>query len=137
MDFHDQIPILVLHVLEADIPQDSSVIDQHIDAAVVLDRSVNDGLAILDRVVVGDGLAASLADLIDDLVGGLSHASQYASLRTICRLHRYRRATTLTLEATTEVVDDHIGTSRCEEDRIHPSESSSSTSDHDSLTVVP
>jgi len=71
MHLHDQIPILVLHVLETDIPQDTGIVDQHIDAAVGLDSRIDDPIAILDRVVVGDGLAACGGDLVDDFVGGL------------------------------------------------------------------
>lgn len=71
MDRHDQVPVLLLHVLEADIPQDTGVVDQHIDAPKVVDGRLDDVLSIVDRVVVGDGLAACGADLVDDLVCSL------------------------------------------------------------------
>ena len=71
MDLEDQIPIRLLHVLEADIAQDAGVVDEDVDAAKSIDGSLDNGFAILDRVVVGDGLAACGADLVDNLVGGL------------------------------------------------------------------
>jgi hypothetical protein len=71
MNLEDQVPVSLLHVLEADISQDAGVVDEDIDAAKGIDGSLDDGFAILDRIVVGDGLAACRADLVDDLVGGL------------------------------------------------------------------
>lgn len=69
----DQIPILILHVLEADIPQDTGIVEEHIDATEVLDGGLNDRLAVLDAVVVGDRLAAGGADLVDHDIGRLSY----------------------------------------------------------------
>jgi hypothetical protein len=71
MDLLDQIPILILHVLETDISQDSSIVDEDIDAAKCLDGSGNNGSAVLDAVVVGNGLSASGLDLVDNYIGGL------------------------------------------------------------------
>jgi hypothetical protein len=71
MDSHDQVPVLVLHVLEADIPQDTGIVEQHIDAAIVLDGCLDDLLAICDAVVVGYCFAASGFDLVDDDISGL------------------------------------------------------------------
>lgn len=67
----DQIPILVLHVLKADIPEDTSVVNEDIHATKVLDSSVDDGFAVLDAVVVGDGLAPGGFDLVDHNIGSL------------------------------------------------------------------
>lgn len=75
MDAVDQVPVLVLHILETDIPQDSGVIKQHIDATEILDRSFNDTLAILNTVVVGDRLTTGGPDLIDDDIGSLGDVS--------------------------------------------------------------
>jgi hypothetical protein len=81
MDCGDQIPVSVLHVLEADIPQDSCVVEQDIDTAKGLNSSLYYGLAILDAVVVGDGASASCLDLVDDDICGLSYMkSAYTSL---------------------------------------------------------
>ena len=48
MNLYDEIPILILHVLEADIAENTGVVDQNVDPAEVLDGGVDDGLAILD-----------------------------------------------------------------------------------------
>jgi hypothetical protein len=71
VDLDDEIPVLVLHVLEADVAQDACIVDEDIDATEVLDRGVDDLLAEFDGIVVGNGLAASLLDLVDDDVCGL------------------------------------------------------------------
>jgi hypothetical protein len=73
LDVHvvDEIPVRLLHVLEADVAQDAGIVDEDVDAPKRVNGRLDDGLALLDRVVVGDGLASSGADLVDDLVGGL------------------------------------------------------------------
>ena len=71
MDSHDQVPVLVLHVLETDISQDTGIVKQHIDAAIVLDGCLDDLLAVCDAVVVGYCFAASGFDLVDDDISGL------------------------------------------------------------------
>jgi hypothetical protein len=71
VDLHNQIPVLVFHVLEADVAKDAGVVDENIDPAKGLDGSLDDLVAILDRVVVCDGLAASRCDLLDNLIGSL------------------------------------------------------------------
>ena len=68
---HHQVPVLVFHVLEADVAQDAGIVDEDIDPAKGLDGSLDDFVAVLDRVVVCDGLAASGCDLLDNLVCGL------------------------------------------------------------------
>lgn len=78
VDTVDQVPVLVLHVLEADIPQDTGVVEKHIDAAKVLDSGIDDALAVLDAVVVGYRVTASGADLVDDHIGSLEKVSGYA-----------------------------------------------------------
>ena len=72
MDLNDQIPILILHVLKADVPKNTSIIDEHVNPPKLLDSSLDDLLAILDAVVVRDRLAASGCDFVDDNIGGLS-----------------------------------------------------------------
>jgi hypothetical protein len=67
----DQIPVGILHVLKADIPQNTSVVKQNINAAEGLNSGFDDSITILDAVVVGDGLTAGGADLIDDNICGL------------------------------------------------------------------
>ena len=68
---HHQVPVLVFHVLEANVAQDAGIVDEDINPAEGLDRGLDDLVAILDGVVVCDGLAASRCDLLDNLVRGL------------------------------------------------------------------
>ena len=68
MDIDDEVPVLVGHVLEGDVAEDTSVVDEDVDAAVVVDCGLDDLLALGDRVVVGDGLAAcGLNGVYDDI----------------------------------------------------------------------
>lgn len=67
----DQIPILILHVLEADVTEDASIVDEDVDAAKGLDGGLDDPVTILDTVVVGDGLSTGSLDLFDNHVCGL------------------------------------------------------------------
>ncbi len=71
MDLDDGIPILILRILEADIPEDPRVVDEHIDPPKRLDGSLDDPVAVLDAVVVRDRLAASGFDLVDDDISRL------------------------------------------------------------------
>lgn len=71
MNSVDEIPVGVLHVLEANIPENTSVVEQNIDTAEVLDGCLNNGLTVLDAVVVGNRLAAGGADLLNDDICGL------------------------------------------------------------------
>ena len=67
----DEVPILIFHVLEADISQNSRIVEEDIDAAEGINGSLDDLVAILDAVIVGYGLATCLLDLIDDDICGL------------------------------------------------------------------
>lgn len=71
VDLHDEVPVHILHVLEADITEDTGVVDENIDAAESLDSSLDDLVTILDAVVVGNGLATGGLDLVDDNIGSL------------------------------------------------------------------
>lgn len=75
VDAVDEVPVGILHVLEADIPEDTSVVEQNIDTTEVLDGSFDDGLAVLDAVVVGNRLAAGGADLLNNDICGLVKTS--------------------------------------------------------------
>lgn len=66
---------MVFHIFEADVSENTSIVDQDIDAAVGLDGGLNDLIAIGDAVIVGDGLSASGFDLIDDYICGLEFRS--------------------------------------------------------------
>ena len=71
VNLHDQIPVLILYVLEANVTEDAGVVDENVNAAEVLDGGFDDCLAILNAVVVGHSLSAGFSDLIDDYIGGL------------------------------------------------------------------
>lgn len=71
MYFNDQIPIGICHILEADISQDSGIVQQYINSAEGVDCSFYDFLAILDAVVICYSFAASGTYFIDNYVGSL------------------------------------------------------------------
>jgi len=71
MNIHNKVPVLVLHILEADIPKDARIVDQNVDAPEVLDSGLNDLLAICYAVVVGYGFTACSFDLIHHNIGSL------------------------------------------------------------------
>lgn len=66
MDLDNQIPILILHILKADVPQDPRIVDEHIDPPKRLNGRLDDLVAVLNAVVVRDRLAARGFDLVDD-----------------------------------------------------------------------
>lgn len=115
MHLHDQIPVLVLHVLETDIPQDTGIVDEHVYPAESLDGRLDDLVAILDRVVVGDCFAAGGGDLVDDGVGGLDMVMLVVCRSSVSANDTNLRPTTLALERAAEIIDDHIRSPRSEE----------------------
>ncbi len=68
MDFDDQVPILIRHVFEADIPQNTGVVKEHIYPAKCLDSGVYYPIAILDAVIIRDSFASSSSYVIDNYV---------------------------------------------------------------------
>lgn len=71
VDLHDEVPVLILEVLEAGVAEDAGVVDDDVDTAESLDGGVDDLVTKLDRVVVGDGLATGGLDFVDDDIGSL------------------------------------------------------------------
>lgn len=71
VDAEDEIPIGILHVLEADIAEDTGIVNEDIDAAESLDGRLNNSVTIFDAVVICDGLSASGLDFVDDDIGSL------------------------------------------------------------------
>lgn len=71
MDAVDEIPVLILHILETDVTENTGIVKQNINTTEVLDSSLNDTLAILYTVVVGNCLTASGTDLLNDDIGSL------------------------------------------------------------------
>ena len=71
MDLVDQIPVLIFHVLEADIPQNAGIIDENINAAKILNSGLDDLLACFNAVVVGHRFAAGGFDFLHNQICGL------------------------------------------------------------------
>jgi hypothetical protein len=65
----DEVPVLLAHLLEAGVAQDAGVVDDDVDALPRVERTLDDLRPVLDRVVVGHGLAAGGLDLLDHRVG--------------------------------------------------------------------
>jgi hypothetical protein len=85
MDSHDQVPVLILHVFETDIPQDTGVVEQYIDATIVLDGCLDDLVTVCDAVVVGYCFAACGFDLVDDNISGLCFDTLISNCSTLVR----------------------------------------------------
>ena len=73
MDFNDQIPVVVGHILEADISQNAGIVEENIDSSELPNSGINDFFAVLHAVVVCDCFASSCLDFINDYIGGLQH----------------------------------------------------------------
>lgn len=67
----DEVPVLVLHVLEGDISKDTSIVYQDVNAAEVLDGGLDNLLAVLNAIVVGNSLASGSFDLVYNDICGL------------------------------------------------------------------
>lgn len=65
VDLDDEIPVLILEVLEADVAEDTGVVEEDIDATKSLDGRLDDAVTVLDAVVVGNSLAARGDDFVD------------------------------------------------------------------------
>lgn len=77
---HNQVPIVVSHVLEADVAKDASIIDEDVNASIGCDGSLNDFVAVHDIVVVCNSLASRLDNFGNDLV---SELRRFVSARSI------------------------------------------------------
>lgn len=131
----NKIPVLVLHVLEGDVPKDTSIVYEDIDAAKVLDGGVDDLLAVHDAVVVGHGLTASGLNLVHNNICGLCPLAM--SLVPLARdAWTYLCRVTLALERASQIVHNDTGAPASIEDGILSPKATSSARDDDDLTVV-
>ena len=83
----NKIPVLVLHVLKANIPENTSIVNEDIDPAKVLDSRVDNGFTVLDTVVVGSSLASGSFNFIDHDIGSLYQAKSMS----VTTLAKYRQ----------------------------------------------
>lgn len=73
MNLVNKIPILVLHVLKANVPQNARIVNENINSTKALYGRINNPLAIGNAIVIGHGLSSILLDFVNDNVGSLSH----------------------------------------------------------------
>ncbi len=71
MDVSNEVPVCICHVLEADIAEDTGVVDKDIDPTKDINGRLYDLLAVEDIVIVGDSLSPGRFDLIHHEVGSL------------------------------------------------------------------
>jgi len=71
----NEVPVLIGHVLEGNVAEDTGVVQENIDTAIGLDGGFDNLLTIGDTVVVGNCFAASGSDLVDDDIGGLCRSA--------------------------------------------------------------
>lgn len=71
MNLDNQVPILVFHILKADITENARIVDQDVNPSKLLDGSLDDVLSIFDAVVIGNCVSTCSSDHIDNNVGGL------------------------------------------------------------------
>jgi hypothetical protein len=135
----NQIPVLVFHVLEADISQDTSVVEQDVNAAIILNSGLDDLLTMLYAVVVGYRFTASSFDLVDDDVGCLVDRCWLAIVPTSAghseKWATYLGRVSLTLERSSQVIDNHTRTSRPEKKCVSPTKPTSCPCYDDYLTI--
>lgn len=72
VDLGNQIPVLVLHILKADITEDTGIVNENIYTAEVLNSGVDNAFTVLNTIIVGNSLPTSGFNLIDHNIGGLN-----------------------------------------------------------------
>ncbi|KAH3686495.1 hypothetical protein WICPIJ_002534 [Wickerhamomyces pijperi] len=67
MDIHDLVPFLVRHLLERAISQDTSVVDQDINTAIIVQSCLHNAFTVSDNVgLVTNGFTTSGFDLLNN-----------------------------------------------------------------------
>ena len=118
MDFHDQVPVELAHFLEAHITQDASVVDHDVDGAESIDSSLDNLVTEFDGVLVGDCNTTLGLDLIDNGICGVLGGGLI-----------------LTLNGTTEVIDDDLAAARSEHESVLTAKTVSSTGHDCDLSI--
>ena len=119
MDVDDRIEELGVHVGERLVAQDPGVVDHDVDTTEGVDGGLHDRRAALGRgdgVAIGDRLATRRRDLVDD---ELRRADICAGA----------------VDGAAEVVDDHEGASRREEEGVLLAEAAAGPGDDRNLAV--
>ena len=75
MHFDDQIPVVIAHILECNISENTRIVEKNIYPPERPDRSLDDSLAVFNAVIVRDSFAARSFDLLDDNICSLCRAS--------------------------------------------------------------
>src|SRR5580658_10795536 len=91
MNREDRVEIVLAHIENHAVAQNTGVVDHDIQLAEIVDRTLDDalgGLEIAHALIVGDRLAAGRANFLDYLFGRRSRLSS-------------------AVEVTSKVVDDH------------------------------
>ena len=74
VNFHNEIPISIRHILKTNVSEDSSIVDQDVYSSESFDGCVDNCFSIFDTVVVCNGLSTLGLDLIDDRICGLQRS---------------------------------------------------------------
>lgn len=60
VNINDSLPILILHVPDRNVSQNTSIVDQNVNPPKSLDGSLDDLVAILNGIVIGNRFRSSL-----------------------------------------------------------------------------
>src|SRR5437016_2247040 len=115
VDADHGVEVLDAHVEDHAIAQDARVVDNDVDIAKLVDgglKQVLRAVEVGDVIAVGDGLAAHLADKIDDFAGGAGRAAAAVELGA-------------------DVVDDDLGTLSGEFEGVLAAEAAARARDND------
>jgi hypothetical protein len=108
-------PVLLRHLRETDVTEDTGVIDQDVDAAVCVDGGLDNLVALRHGVVISRGLASHGLDLGHDLIRRVVARACCAGI----------------VHAAAQVVNNYFGAARAEQERVRtPKPVSSARNDH-------
>ena len=116
MHFKNKVPVLILHLLERDVSQNPSIVNQNIYTLEMVDCSLDDLVSELDGVVVGHCFSAFGLNLGDHLIG-----------RVVATAHACVRSA--------QVVDHHFSPSAREEESVLSADASACACNDHYLSV--
>jgi len=106
VDIKDLMELLVVHVGECLVAQDTGVVDDNVDTAESIDRSLYHSVTVLSTGLDADCLASKLLNLLDSVVG------------------------------VDQIVDNNLGAVLCELKSVDASKTSTSARDQRNLSLV-